>query len=60
MHRTVRHELDAIVVNYLVVKSNGMPFRMKSFGRGGGDRKQQRQGFQGLTRNAAERQVIEK
>jgi hypothetical protein len=29
-------------------------------GRGGGDRKQRRQGFRGLTRNAKEHQVIEK
>ena len=34
----MRHELGPIVVKYLVVKSNGMPFSIKSFGRGGGDR----------------------
>jgi hypothetical protein len=32
----------------------------KEVGRGGGDRKQQREEFQGLTRNAEKHSVIEK
>jgi hypothetical protein len=34
--------------------------RSEKWGRGGGDRKQQRQGFQGLTRNAKKHRVIGK
>jgi hypothetical protein len=37
-----------------------MSFAVKESGRGGGDRKQKRSGFQGLTKNKKEHQVIEK
>src|ERR1700678_2862264 len=52
--KSLRCISSTVVKRLLVVKLQNKPLGMRSFGRGGGDRKQRRSGFQGLKRNAKE------